>query len=474
MVERLLVPGLKMLLNTVFDSGTDLIVEIGSIMAYQIFGDKNLDTVNGQFLMLMSDSLFEFCEYLNKRIDRENPCKFEYDSNAYTQIKLVTLSSSTSDVLLKSILREMLGDPSYKLLNEQDIKQWIGIVDKRLPQERYKTLYRYLLIHKEKHNQLSVDTVLKFVQTLNMIEGEETIEDVLYNWFFEQCSKIDNNFINKDILEVGYILADYLEKKNNYDRAVEIAKQLLKVYDKEIDTYDKECIHKFIGCAYSFAIARVQPEGKKLQCLEHSEILFQKAYILCENFANIRENRYEDKEFLWALYYSDYGAMLVNKGDYCKSKQDDTGAGVFYENAEKAHKMSLEHKRSLRKAINGNRLYDENQIDNMIARSISNLGGVFFRMEKYKDSLKQQQEALKVFVNQGDRVREYRTKELIVGCYIALWDNNISILKKEDVDMCIQYMKTAKFYYEITNNRNIDIVVNKIATLEKIKTSHGY
>ncbi|RAZ46221.1 hypothetical protein DK853_47485, partial [Klebsiella oxytoca] len=64
----------------------------------------------------------------------------------------------------------------------------------------------------------------------NTIKGEETIEDVLCDWFTEHCpdslSSIDN-----DVLEIGYILTDYLEKRKNYEKSVEIANQLLKVYD---------------------------------------------------------------------------------------------------------------------------------------------------------------------------------------------------------------------------------------------------
>lgn len=76
---------------------------------------------------------------------------------------------------MKSILREMLGEESYELLDEQDIKQWVHIVDYRLVQDRYQVLYRYILSHS------------------NTIKGEETIEDILCDWFLEHCSDFSDS-----------------------------------------------------------------------------------------------------------------------------------------------------------------------------------------------------------------------------------------------------------------------------------------
>lgn len=442
---------------------SELAKDCTDIMLHNVFGHKNSETPNGQFLMLIDDSLCEFCKYL---ADRE----FEYDPKAYTRIKAKTVSNCMSDEkLLKSILKEMLGDESYNLLNEEDIKKWFRIIDYRLPQNKYEVLFRYVLKHRNNQKQLDAESVLKIVQALNTINGEKTIEDVLCDWFLEHyldfSDATDNN-----VLEIGYILTDYLEKRKNYGKSVEIANQLLKVYDNDEDLYvhNKEYIRKIIGCAYSLAIANVTPEDKKRKLLREASLLFDKAKKMCKKYENTRGNQYEDIEFLWGLYYSDYGAMLVNKGNLYKNKGDFSKAKKCYKKAEKNHKLSLEKRKKLKKALKTSKLYDKKEIKNMIARTKSNIGGVYFRLERYEDSINMQKKALKTFIKQRDIIRQFRTEELIVGNYISLWESDINLMSHSDFEMCMNYMNSAKFYYEITNNKSLDGILKKILKLKEL------
>lgn len=467
MIKTVLILTLKKLISEVAgEVAGEFTGEVANMMLYEMFGRENLNTPSGQFLMLMNDSLCDFCSFFYSEGKA-----FEYDMDAYTRIKVVSLKCSSDKKLLNSILLEMLDEESYSLLDGQDIEKWYSIVDNRLPRDEYQVLYRYILNHTDKKEQLNVESVLKIVQALNTIKSEETLEEVLCNWFSEQCSGTFDS-IYKDTLEVGYILTDYLEKRKNYGKSVEIANQLLKIYENEDCKciLDKEYIRKIIGCAYSLAIADVHPEDKKRELLENSEIFFAKALEMCEEYEKNKFCQYEDKKFLWGLYYSDYGAMLVNKGNYYKDRGDFTTAEGYYKRAKEAHELSLNYRLSLKEALNESELYDKNEIDNMIARTISNLGGAYFYLTRYRDSIEKQEEALKIFERQGDRVREYRTKELIVGNYILLWKDSIDLISQSDFDKCMGYLKAAKFYYEITNNKSLDGVVKKIIELENVKS----
>lgn len=276
--------------------------------------------------------------------------------------------------------------------------------------------------------------------------------------------------IDNDVLEIGYILTDYLEKRKNYEKSVEIANQLLKVYDVDKFMYvlDKEYIRKIIGCAYSLAIANVTPKDKKKKLLNEASTLFAEAKKMCQDYENKSGNQYEDIEFLWGLYYSDYGAMLVNKGILYKNEGNLSKARKIFKEAEKAHKANLEKRKKLKKSLKSNKSYDKKEIQNMIARTISNIGGVYFRLEKYEDSINLQKEALKTFDKQGDIIRQFRTEELIVGNYISLWENDINLISQKEFEVCMEYMKSAKFYYEITNNKSLDGVMKKISVLNKL------
>lgn len=430
---------------------------------YALFGEKDWDTPKVQFLKLMDDSLRRFCrEYLTDR-------KFEYDAKAYTRISVTAaLDAKTDKKILTAILADMLGEESYNLLNEEDIENWFDAVRWELAQDKYGVLFRYFQQHSDNEQQLDTETVLKIVRTLNKSDG--TIEDILCDWFSEHwlCSQ---NVVDNNVFEIGYILTDYLEKRKNYEKSVEIAYQLLKAYDTDasVEMADKDYIYKMIGCAYSLTIANVTPKDKKKRLLDAAGFYFDKAKKLCEDYENVRENRFEDVKFLLGLYYNDYGALLVNKGNLCKSEGDLEKAASFYSAAEEAHKSSLDNRQALREALKTSDLYDKQDVDNMIARTISSIGGVYFRLERYKDSIEMQKKALETFKRQGDVIRQFRTQELIVGNYICLWERDNNQIPRSEFEMCMNYMKSARIYYEITNNKSLEGVMKKISILEKME-----
>ena len=160
--------------------------------------------------------------------------------------------------------------------------------------------------------------------------------------------------------------------------------------------------------------------------------------------------------------------MLVNKGILYKNEGNLSKARKIFKEAVKAHKVSLEKRKKLKKSLKSNKSYDKKEIQNMIARTKSNIGGVYFRLEKYEDSINLQKEALKTFEKQGDIIRQFRTEELIVGNYISMWENDINLISQKEFEVCMEYMKSAKFYYEITNNKSLDGVMKKISVLNKL------
>ena len=116
------------------------------------------------------------------------------------------------------------------------------------------------------------------------------------------------------------------------------------------------------------------------------------------------DNKLSDKEFLWGLYYSDYGAFLLNEGDLYKKENKEYAFKQTYELALQSYKNSLECRKRLLDSLND--VDDIQDAQNMMARSISNMGVALFRLERYAESLNNHKEALKIFMelNYGNKI----------------------------------------------------------------------
>lgn len=312
----------------------------------------------------------------------------------------------------------------------------------------------------------------------------ETIKEFLETWknldFHSKDKRVDIEKIyllykanfNKynctgEIIDIGYLLTDIFERDMQYDKSLQIAKQLLGYYDlseERIELFNKEYIRKMIGCAYSIAIAKV-PDIEKGELLKESKILFNKTKELCKNYYNSASNSLGDKEFLWGLYYSDHGAYFLNEGDSNKKKLNDREARQAYELALEEYKQSLEHRKILLGTIDDGDSVLIQEAKNMIARSISNMGVALFRLERYRESIEKHEEALKHFTELKDKDRECRTKEYIIGSFIELCqkDNDEWFLK--DLRKCQKYLEELINYYGDVSN--LKDKKNKLAEIEE-------
>lgn len=115
------------------------------------------------------------------------------------------------------------------------------------------------------------------------------------------------------------MLTDIYDRESEYDKSLEITKQILAYYEmfgvKEDCMLDPKYIRKIIGFSYGLAIAKVKSDEQKVELLIQSEKLFKKAKELCDNYSKNISNIYFEKEFLWGIYYSDHASFLINKGD---------------------------------------------------------------------------------------------------------------------------------------------------------------
>lgn len=172
----------------------------------------------------------------------------------------------------------------------------------------------------------AIETLKKYIKswTKSDFHNEEKRKDIeeIYLFYKANCDK--NNW-SSDIIDIGYLLTDIFDRELEYEKSLDITKQILVYYElsglKKEYMFDVKYIRKMIGCAYGMAIAKVKSEEKKEELLNQSEKLFNKAKDLCENYSNSIANDFCDKEFLWGMYYSNHGAFLLNKGDsYKKGK----------------------------------------------------------------------------------------------------------------------------------------------------------
>ena len=326
-----------------------------------------------------------------------------------------------------------------------------------------------------KAEKTAVKVIRRFLESwvksdFHNAEKRKDIEEI-YQLYKESFNKYN---CTSDIIEIGYQLTDIFERDKQYDKSLEIAKQLLGYYDlseEREELFNKKYIRKIIGCAYSIAIAKVQ-DVEKEELLKEAKTLFDKMKKLCQNYYSSMANSLSDKELLWGLYYSDHGAYFLNEGDSNKKKQNDKEARQAYELALEEYKQSLEHRKILLGTIDGEDSVLIQEAKNMIARSISNMGVALFRLERYRESIEKHEEALKHFIELKDKDRECRTKEYIIGSFIELCqkDNDEWFLK--DLRKCQKYLEELINYYGDVSN--LKDKKNKLAEIEEsfFKSEH--
>lgn len=116
-----------------------------------------------------------------------------------------------------------------------------------------------------------------------------------------------------ELLWTGYWLTDIYDHVSEYDKSVKIARKILHLIKNSKERQTNIHLHKMIGCTYSIAIAKTDDAALKKQWINEAEGLFEDLkHILLENNALDDQDRF----FLEDLYYSDYAAFIINKGDW--------------------------------------------------------------------------------------------------------------------------------------------------------------
>lgn len=295
-------------------------------------------------------------------------------------------------------------------------------------------------------------------------EGRKKEIEVIYNYYKKICDK--GNWTNT-IIDIGYLLTDVFDRESEYDKSLEITKQILtyyELYGVEGDgVLNPKYIRKIIGCSYGLAIAKVKSDEQKAELLNQSEKLFKKAKELCENYSKNIANIYFEKEFLWGMYYSDHAAFLINKGDYNKKMQDVNNAEREYNLALEDCKTSIEHREKLLKVVNSADYATKHEVQDMMARVVCSMGVIFYRLNQFEESIKKHEEALRTFIVLDDKDREYRTKEYIIGSSIKLWKRDPNNVSFEKFNTCQNYLNELFSRFGNTDNlRNYKKVLKEI------------
>ena len=395
---------------------------------YIIFNEPNLKRKLPQFLKIHNFNVFVY-NVSNSIYNDENATNIELERSEVCNRKIIRFICCLFEIFL------------YELRFTNDVNS---------------LLENYLILTENRNTnypQNAINTLTNIAKDYNNHRYEEykSTADYLYEYFKAQI-KIED--YSENTIEIGYLLTDVYERNQEFDKSILIAKKILQIYgfpnNYQDELFNRTRLRRLIGCIYSLAIAR---KTEREELLQDAEQLFNALEPVLAQYNNNPTIPNDDKYFILGFYYSDYGALLLNKGEY--------------NNAKNAHEKALKYREQCKKIFNEANTIDKTELENMIGRSKLNIGYAYYYLDDYKKSTEKQKEALIIFEQQNDKSRIHQTKDCILGGYIELWKCDICHFNVEDFEVCCHYIDNLLNYYRANEDR-INKITSKKATIKSI------
>lgn len=267
----------------------------------------------------------------------------------------------------------------------------------------------------------------------------------------------------RNVLNMGYDLTDILEHIGEYDRAVELAETISEL-TKGNEEMDAGAIQKYIGCAYTFAIARPKNTVDRVKLLNTAENLLNH----CESILNSSQTRLSrpEQRFLWGLFHSDYAAYLLNRGQMAEEHNDDRYKN-YYEEALQEHKKSLNDRE---KYLNSLSPLDERGRDNAERRIIQSRSNIAYSKEhlrQYDTAIEEYEDVVKMWDDKKEITRSFLTKRYIVRTYLK--KAVLEALTLDQKELCLTYLQDCLKYYEtVPDQKAYNQVIEMKQKLERM------
>jgi len=298
-----------------------------------------------------------------------------------------------------------------------------------------------------------IDPLLSAVQnevlTISNTDNSSSrgIVDSLYTSF---CDTISANS-DPIFIEIGYWLTDIYERTNSFEKSLNVAEYLFNVIDANND-WDSSSIRKMIGCSYSIAIAKENDNGIKRDHLYRVKSIFERLNVII----NQKKDDFTNNELLVLEIYwnSDYAALLMNFYDLNKKTGtqniDDYLADALYN-----HRRALSLRKQLLTNLASSSEAERKEVQIGIAQSLSNIGGIYYRLGDTDQAINYQTLALANFKELGMKTRALTTMGYIIGIYINKWSRlTPAEIDASEFQLCCDYAANIGHEYYLDKERN--------------------
>ncbi len=265
----------------------------------------------------------------------------------------------------------------------------------------------------------------------------------------ELVSRIDRLQQNNDIIpyswiNYGYWLGGIYERGKQYDKSAGLAHKFLEILGEEGITKRISKYHSIrftIGLAYSLAIAKSDNNSIRKANLDEAE----KTYIEPLSDGKTLLEEIDDAELpdvrkfeLRGLYYSDYAAFRINKGQFLKDNHE-SGYEDEFEKALAIHKEGVHDREKYLELAETE--HDKKDAKARLLQSKSNVANVLFHMGRYDEAI----EVHKEIVSESESTARIHilSETYILGSYICKWKLEKSISADEEKEF-LYYLKDSK------------------------------
>jgi tetratricopeptide (TPR) repeat protein len=272
----------------------------------------------------------------------------------------------------------------------------------------------------------------------NMYNNVNFIVDILHPYCMDNLKE----GCSKNVINMGYDLTDILEHIGEFDRAVELAEtisDLIKVKEK----VKVEEAQKFIGCAYTFAIARPENILDRERLLREAEKLFS----FCKSILDSHKTKWSRSDWLFlnGLFHSDYAAYLLNRGQMAEERSEK-GYEKYYEEALKEHEKSLEDRENYLRCQSNSENEKKDSAERRIIQSKSNIAYCKEYLRQYDKAIEEYENVIKMWDGKNEITRSYLTKRYIVRTYLKKAKEGA--LTEKQKEHCLEYIRECLEYYD--------------------------
>ena len=258
------------------------------------------------------------------------------------------------------------------------------------------------------------------------------------------CNILNENCTD-EMIDLAYFLTDVYDYTSEYERAINLSEQIKGILmNKPKSSLTVHELRQMIGCVYSSVIAKIDDESEKIKMIKQAE----------EDFGIIKDiidgwNWYEntDKWFIYSLYDSDYGALLINKAFV----SDEKSKSRYLEEALKYHEQAAElRQRIIRIGYLPEEVSQKEDIERYYYKSKSNIAYVYYLMGNYNEAIKRHKEVLQHQLESKETINIYITKAYIAGCLLLKRDKEY--LTSDEMTECQSFIKECEGYYDEKND----------------------